>query len=325
MNPTCCEIAPYLSKPVMPPKRVNFRGEEEFQYPLFKAQLEMLIGCTGGQIVNFDPFLVQRGRITRFNMHFDSPASKRKRVTHVKWFEPFTEGENSNKFIAVFEDGTIHVYFKESNHTIDRNREKVYYKSKPFQPGFPEEQRESTREKVLCWMQEHIETFDFEKFYPREFLNGKVLYTVPEPGQNPTLIKEDDRIVRDCISSSYRVYSHRALNLIFAFYKFGEKDINPNMMLRFDVRTINDIVTFRMGSEKREHWMVAACGDGYLRVVNMSKLIMLKAVKGMAGNPICIDIAKNEGAGTNSGQGSETRDLIAVGFDDDSFVVYSMI
>ena len=97
------------------------------------------------------------------------------------------------------------------------------------------------------------------------------------------------------------------------------------MMMRCDVRQINDIVTFRMGTEKREHWLVAACGDGYLRVVNMSKLIMLKAIKGVAGSPICIDIAKNEGAGTNSGQGSETRDLIAVGYDDDSFTVFSMI
>lgn len=70
---------------------------------------------------------------------------------------------------------------------------------------------------------------------------------------------------------------------------------------------------------------MAACNDGYLRVVNMSKLVMLKAVKGVAGNPICLDIAKNEGTGTSSGKGSETRDLLAVGFDDDSFVVYSMI
>lgn len=80
-----------------------------------------------------------------------------------------------------------------------------------------------------------------------------------------------------------------------------------------------------MGTDKTEHWLIAACGDGYLRVVNMSKLIMLKAIKGVSGNPICMDIAKNEGSGTSAGKGSETRDLIAVGFDDDSFVVYSMI
>jgi len=28
-NPISCDIAPYLSKPVMPPKRLNYRGEEE--------------------------------------------------------------------------------------------------------------------------------------------------------------------------------------------------------------------------------------------------------------------------------------------------------
>jgi len=58
----------------------------------------------------------------------------------------------------------------------------------------------------------------------------------PEPGLNPTLIREEERTVRDCISSSYRVWSHRALNLIFAFYKFGANEINPNWMMRFDVR-----------------------------------------------------------------------------------------
>lgn len=71
--------------------------------------------------------------------------------------------------------------------------------------------------------------------------------------------------------------------------------MNPNMMMRFDIRTINDICTFRMGENKREHWVVAACGDGYLRVLNLSQLVMVKAIKGVAGNPICIDIARNEG------------------------------
>lgn len=127
-------------------------------------------------------------------------------------------------------------------------------------------------------------------------------YTIPELGKNPSLIKTDERTVKNCINLLYKVYSHKALNLILAHYIFETADVNPNMMLRFDTRTINDICTFRMGLNKREHWVVAACGDGYLRVLNLSKLVMVKAIKGVGGNPTCIDIARNEGVGMNSGK-----------------------
>ena len=175
-------------------------------------------------------------------------------------------------------------------------------------------------------MQKHVENFDFNLFYPKEFRTRQVaLIALPEIGKNPSLIKSDERTVKDCINLSYKVYNHKALNLVLAHYIFETQDINPNMMMRFDTRIINDICTFRMGSNKREHWVVAACGDGYLRVLNLSKLVMVKAIKGVAGNPTCIDIAKNEGLGMNSGKKSETRDLIAVGYQDDSFIIYSLI
>lgn len=61
-----------------------------------------------------------------------SPARKKKKVTHIKWFEPYSEGENSNKFIAVFEDGTFFIYFKESKHRPDTSKQKIHYKTQPF-------------------------------------------------------------------------------------------------------------------------------------------------------------------------------------------------
>lgn len=145
-------------------------------------------------------------------------------------------------------------------------------------------------------MQQHVENFDFDVYYPNDLLRSRAsLLTKPDPGKNPFLIKNEERTVKDCIILSSRVYTHRALNLILAHYQFETSDVNPNMMMRFDTRTINDICTFRMGENKREHWVVAACGDGYLRVLNLSQLVMVKAIKGVAGNPTCIDIAKNEG------------------------------
>lgn len=62
------------------------------------------------------------------------------------------------------------------------------------------------------------------------------------------------------------VYSNRALNIAVAHYSKSYKDVNPYLIFRFDVRQINDLVTFRVGREKKAHWIVAACNDGYLKV-----------------------------------------------------------
>lgn len=43
-------------------------------------------------------------------------------------------------------------------------------------------------------------------------------------------------------------------------------DVNPFLIFRFDCRQINDLVTFRVSQKKNEHWIVAACNDGYLKV-----------------------------------------------------------
>jgi hypothetical protein len=48
---------------------------------------------------------------------------------------------------------------------------------------------------------------------------------------------------------------------------------------------------------------------------------LTKAIKGLSGNPLCIDVA---GVGHLPALGQQ-RDIIAVGFEDDSFVVYSIM
>jgi hypothetical protein len=138
------------------------------------------------------------------------------------------------------------------------------------------------------------------------------------------MIFEKDESEDDIVNITAKVYTHRALNFILAHYKHVSEDVNPNLILRFDARQINDIVTFRMSESKREHWIVAACGDGFLRVFNAAQKLMLKAIKGVSGNPLCIDVARMEGAGLHSAQNAEVRDLMAVGFEDDSFIIYSI-
>lgn len=68
---------------------------------------------------------MRKGRVLRYNSEQESQARKKRKVTHVRWFEPLNEGENNNKFLAVFEDGTIYVYFRDSRHSNETRGLKI--------------------------------------------------------------------------------------------------------------------------------------------------------------------------------------------------------
>ena len=68
---------------------------------------------------------MRKGRVTRYNSEQESQARKKRKVTHVRWFEPLNEGENNNKFLAVFEDGMIYVYFRDSRHSNETRGFKI--------------------------------------------------------------------------------------------------------------------------------------------------------------------------------------------------------
>ena len=71
-----------------------------------------MLGSEAGTLYIYDPTLFDEGTVTKFN-NIDG-VRKRKKVIMVKWFEAFNEGANPNKFIVVFEDGTLYVFFKDS-------------------------------------------------------------------------------------------------------------------------------------------------------------------------------------------------------------------
>ena len=85
------------------------------------------------------------------------------------------------------------------------------------------------------------------------------------------------------------IYSNRACNITVSFFKHGP-EINPYLIFRFDVRQINDLATFRVGPQKKEHWIVVACNDGYLKVFSPQKGKTIRVIKGISGNPICLDV-----------------------------------
>lgn len=273
------------------------------------------MGCREGQIFVFDPWLMDTGRIIRYNSDSDSVTRKKRKVMHVRWFEPLNEGENCNKFLVVFDDGTIYVFFRDSRHTSATKSQKL----KVGEPGAPDV-KEYTRDQVIALMQQEVGNFNFDKYYPKASADQRFY----RQDMDVRAIFEEDKSLNDQVNIVAKAYTHRALNFILANYKYLPDDVNPNLILRFDEREINDIATFRMSDSKREHWIVAACGDGYLRVFNAAQRQMIKAVKGVSGNPLCIDLARMEGAGLHSASKSMARDLMAVGFEDDSFIIYSI-
>jgi hypothetical protein len=69
------------------------------------------------------------------------------------------------------------------------------------------------------------------------------------------------------------------------------EDVNPAMILRFDCRVINDVITYRAGKDNRVHMIIVACNDGYVRCFNTQTMLITKALKGAAGNALCMDLA----------------------------------
>lgn len=58
----------------------------------------------------YDPKLLEKGVVIKYNNQKE--VKKARKVDHVRWFEAMQEGENSNKFIVVFDDGTFYVFFR---------------------------------------------------------------------------------------------------------------------------------------------------------------------------------------------------------------------
>lgn len=62
-------------------------------------------------------------------------------------------------------------------------------------------------------------------------------------------------------------------------------------MLKFDTRSITDILTYRNGEDKKECWVIAAGSDSFVRVFSLKDMKILYSIKGIFGNPISMDIS----------------------------------
>ena len=83
----------------------------------------MLLGSDNGALYVYDPHLFDNGNVSKFNI--TDGIRKRRKVEMVKWFEAYDEGVNPNKFIVVFDDGTMYVFFKDSLMASDKATKNV--------------------------------------------------------------------------------------------------------------------------------------------------------------------------------------------------------
>lgn len=85
----------------------------------YQPQIELLMGTSSGSIYCYDPVLKDKGVVVKYNNVKE--VKKARKVDHVRWFEANVEGTNSNKFIVVFDDGTLYVFFRDLNYLENRN------------------------------------------------------------------------------------------------------------------------------------------------------------------------------------------------------------
>lgn len=95
------------------------------------------------------------GQITKYYYN-RPPCEKRKRIEIVKWFEPKDAEQNVNKFLVVYEDGTIYIFYV-------KNEDSTAAKTVKFPDR--ETEKEVPQETIISWMQSSVEDFDFNKYY----------------------------------------------------------------------------------------------------------------------------------------------------------------
>jgi hypothetical protein len=222
-NPVSFDFAPFLSR--------AFKEKDRFYQP----QQQCIMGCSKGNIYTFDPLLMGEGKITRFYFN-KPPCQKRRRVEIVKWFEPFSEEENVNKFLVVYEDGTIYIFYTKPQQTEeDKRTVKIPGKDGAF--------KEVSVESVINIMQQSIENYDFNKHYSQEHEQDARLHNpqsfIADLTRNISManpiIEHEQETISNCIIQNSYIYRNRACNITVSYFKHGP-EINPYLIFRFDCR-----------------------------------------------------------------------------------------
>lgn len=80
------------------------------------------MGTNEGGIYLFDPIIRGKQVVHTFNAIYDSPLNKNRCVDIVKWVESPSQKQN-NKFIVVFDDGSMYFYSKDMPDKSENEKE----------------------------------------------------------------------------------------------------------------------------------------------------------------------------------------------------------
>ena len=105
------------------------------------------------------------------------------------------------------------------------------------------------------------------------------------------------------------VFNKKFLSYVSTNYESSTFEINPYYMMRFDCRSINDILTFYPNQDTL--LIAAACNDSYIKIFDFKEMNMIACLKGVFGAPLSLDI-------------SSDKNLLAAGFEDDTFIIYGV-
>ena len=99
------------------------------------------------------------GKITKY-YHSKPPCIKKRRVEIVKWFEPSAEDLNVNKFLVVYEDGTIYIFYTKAHLAEEENKAfKIPSKDGPT--------KEIPVDQIINMLQKSVEDYDFNVHYTK--------------------------------------------------------------------------------------------------------------------------------------------------------------
>lgn len=318
------------SKKQIPPASDEGLSEAEKTKQLLESNqsLQCLIGTRDCSIYIYDPILVGQGTINVYNNDSKMPFFKDKRPEIVKWVEPIGKN-NATQFVAVFEDGCIYLYEKDVNYDIKEDFTKVVMPASAKKQG----DKPITKADVVVEMQRQVENFDFEQIYKAQANPLPLSPKMQQLQVNQESSLDDLVNYHNCIHD----WNHRHYNYACSYYSQNDKQVNPKLILRFDCKVINELQVLRLNydqgneqheietpnpdapeslaassSEKKILFLVAACNDHYIKFFNLRNICMAVSFKGRDHNgaPLCFDI-------------SPDRKMIAVGFEDDSFIAYN--
>ncbi|CDW73838.1 wd repeat-containing protein 20 [Stylonychia lemnae] len=262
----------------------------------YHEDIALIMGTMDGSIYIFDPVIRGKQPLKFYHQEQDK---QRQSVEIVRWIEPSPQNKFSSRFLVVFSDSSIAFYHKDKDFQQYYDPDKDFIKSKNDQ--------KISKGQIMKRMKTFVSGYSFDDQYKSgKKSSGHVKKDNLDQAQS---IVHGFRIEFDLLKMKENICYKKFLNYIAVLYDSTSPEINPYQMMRFDCRSINDIITFYPNQDSMI--LAAACNDSYIRIYDYKEMNMIACLKGIFGAPLSLDI-------------SSDKNLLAAGFEDDTFIIYGV-